>query len=139
GAGAWRLGWMRACGPLASELEGPWPKSRSHPTNSGVYGRMNWSTGWLFCSAVIESAKAGLAALLSAGSFFIRSLRSLLGPGRKSTRERDRTVGRALATSGRRAAKNGASFGATGFDVLTRVVRSPSVARRLTNVVLAFR
>src|ERR1700716_103798 len=100
---------------------------------------MNDTTGWLFGSAVIEWANDGLAAFCSAGSFFIRSLRSLFGPGRKSTRERAWKVGRALATSGRKALKNGASFGAPAFDVLTSVVRSSSVDRRLTKVVLALR
>src|SRR5256885_407905 len=100
---------------------------------------MNDTTGWLFCSAVIESANAGLAALCSAGSFFMRSLRSLLGPGRKSTLERDWNVGTASRTSGRSAEKNGASFGATGLEGFTNGVRSTNVARRVTNVVLALR
>src|SRR3989440_4482546 len=100
---------------------------------------MNETTGWLFCSAVIECANDGLAALCSAGSFFMRSLRSLLGPGRKSTLERDWNVGTASRTSGRSAEKNGASFGATGLEVFTNVVRSTNVARRFTNVVLALR
>ena len=86
-----------------------------------------------------ESAKAGLAAFCSDGSFFMRSLRSLFGPGRKSTRDRELTVGTASDRSGRSAEKKGASFGATGLDVLTSVVRSTSVARRFTNVVLALR
>src|SRR3954470_5376875 len=100
---------------------------------------MNETTGWLFCSAVIECANDGLAARCSAGSFFIRSLRSLLGPGRKSTCDRDLNVGTASRTSGRNLEKNGASFGATGLEVFTSVVRSTSVARRFTNVVLALR
>src|SRR3989440_9114936 len=100
---------------------------------------MNCTTGSLFCSAVIEAAKAGLAGFGSAGSLFMRSLRSLFGPGRKSTRDRELTVGTASDRSGRSAEKKGASFGATGLDVLTSVVRSTSVARRFTNVVLALR
>src|SRR6266516_7125280 len=100
---------------------------------------MKVTTGWLFCSAVIESANEGLAAFCRAGSFFIRSLRSLLGPGRTSTLDSDWKVGTASRTSGRRAEKNGASLGATGLEVLTNVVRSTSVDRRFTNVVLALR
>src|SRR2546423_13356308 len=98
---------------------------------------MNETTGWLFCRAVIECANDGLAALCSAGSFFMRSLRSLLGPGRKSTFERDWNVGTASRTSGRSAEKNGASFGATGLEVFTRSGRSTSVAGRVTNGVFA--
>ena len=107
--------------------------------SSGVYGRMYSSTGCDFTSACVEFLNVGLATRCSAGILRVASIRSLFAPGVVTRRRRSWIVGIALWTSGRSSRRNGASSLVAGFDASTSGSRSSSVARRLTNVVLARR
>ena len=101
-----------------------------------MYGRMNSSTGWDFCSAWREFLNVGLATCCSFGILRVASSRSLLAPGRVTSLRRSLIVGRALGTSGRSSRRNGARSLVAGLDASTSTSRSSSVARRFTNVVL---
>ena len=95
-----------------------------------------------------ERARAVLAVLVHGARrrrraapdwLFVRSIRSLSGPGALRSALRSLNVGRASCASGRSSARNGRSFLATGLESSTSGLRSSSVARRLRNVVLARR
>ena len=106
---------------------------------SGTYGRMNSSTDWDLTNACREWLNVGVATRWRLGSLRVASTRSLSGPLRVTARRRSWIVGFALATSGRRSRRNGASSFVAGLDAATSGSRSSSVARRLTNVVFARR
>ena len=73
------------------------------------------------------------------GSAASSSLASFALPGLRTVRRRFLKTGTALETTGRSSARNGARFLVAGFAVSTSGSRSSSAARRLTNVVLAWR
>ena len=102
---------------------------------------MNSSTGVACCSALIECCEGRLGDLRSsAGALRSRSIRSLSGPGLLISVLRSRIVGRASLQQRAQLARGTARGPSSrGLEAATSSSRSSSVARRLTNVVLALR
>ena len=105
-----------------------------------MYGRMNSSTGWLFCSACCRVGEGRAGDLLELRELARRVDQVVVGAGCAS---RPAQVGdrrpRGVARAG--AARAGTAPGrlVAGLDSSTSTSRSSSVERRLTNVVLARR
>ena len=125
--------------PVGVVVGGRLPEVAQQPTKSGVYGRMNDSTGSDLFSAWIESLKVGVATLASVGALLSRSVRSFVLPGWRSSVASCATVGLDSVSSGSSSRRNGARFFVAGLAAATILSKSPSRLRRSTNVELARR
>ena len=104
-----------------------------------MYGRANSITGWEALKPVIACGIALLALLSTCGRSRRLSVRSFDGPGRLIDFRRFPSTGTDRWATGRSLRRKGARFLVAGLVALTTGVRSSSVARRLTNVVSAWR